>query len=511
MTLVQSRPRASARRTRTRTRTSASVGRLVAICLLVLGCWAAVLVVARPTTADAVLRSTSPGNGQAARPERLLLTFDRPVPAGFVTVRLTDPYRRAVALDRPRRVDGRADTISVPMPATRFAGTYTVAWRMPSSRLEPVGGTFTFDFVSRSRAHPAPRIETNRSTALVVVSTVARFAAYVALAALAGAVFLVAVSGRGRRLRRLIRYAWLGLVAATLTVLVSFGPYAAWAPLTGVLDPALLVATLQSETGAAMLARLLVLVLAGLGAAELVAARPASTKRERWLRGSAVVACTAAFAATWALPGHGTSGSLVPLDMAVDVGWLTATAVGTGGLLVWSAARLRGRRRVAGKDRQRVAPPKGHRRLVLVGTAVAGTILAGTAVLTAVRPGLVAPAAQKPAGTLPAPARLAFDTGGPGGKGWLDLVVAPAAVGPNTLHFSVLDPKGAPKEGSAIRAVLERAGRRTTSIPARGREVAPGHLVGTVTIPAGGEWTLAVTITSAGGHQQTLTGVVDVG
>ena len=43
------------------------------------------------------------------------------------------------------------------------------------------------------------------------------------------------------------------------------------------------------------------------------------------------------------------------------------------------------------------------------------------------------------------------------------------------------------------------------------REVAAGYLVGTVTIPARGEWELAVTITSAGGQRQTLTGVVDVG
>ncbi|MEQ7004708.1 FixH family protein [Actinopolymorpha sp. B17G11] len=608
MTLVQSRGR---RASAQGTRTPSLVGRAIAVSLLVLGCWAALLVVASPSTGDAVLRSTSPGNGETARPERLLLTFDRPVPAGFVTVRMTDPYRREVVLDRPSRVDGRADTISVPMPRTRFAGTYAVAWSLPSSQLEPVGGTFTFDFVSRSREHPAPRIETEPSTVIVVVCTLARFAAFAAMAVLVGAVFFVAViwPAGARRVRRLITYAWLGLVAATLAVLVSYGPYAAWAPLTDALDPALLVATFQSEQGAALLARLLVLVLAGFAVAELVAARPPETRGELWLRSGGVLGCTAALAATWALPGHTTS-ALGPLEVAVDIVHLTAFGVLVGGLVLSCAAPLRNREvtdareagarffRVAlvclgvlvltggyqswrqlggldavtatpsgwlllartalvvalaavcvagrwwlrrrddwprhgpGKRRQPVAPTKGFRRLMAVEAGVAGTFLAVTALLVAVQPGLLpATGAQRPvtqgsatqgsatqgsaiqgsAHTLPAPARLAFDTGGPGGKGWLDLVVVPATVGENTLHFSVLDRKGAPKDGSAVKAVLQRTGGTGRSVRVTSQEVAPGHLVSTATIPARGEWELALTIQSVGGHRQTLTGVVDVG
>jgi copper transport protein len=585
MTLVQSRPRNAVRGTRK----PAIVGQVVLISLLVLGCWAALLVVASPPSGEAVLRSTSPGNGETARPERLLLTFDRPVPAGFVTVRMTDPYRREVVLDRPSRVDGRADTISVPMPRTRFAGTYDVAWSMPSSGLEPTGGTFTFDFVSRSREHPAPRIETERSTVIVVLCTVARFAAFAAMALLVAAVFFVAVSwpAGARRLRRLITYAWLGLVAATLTVLVSYGPYAAWAPLTDALDLTLLVATFQSEQGAALLARLLMLALAGLGIAELLAARPPKSSGELWLRGGGVLACAAALAATWAFPiPH----RLGPLGVAVDIMQLTAIGVWVGGLVVWCGALLRDRgvtgvpvsdgrffrvalvclgvvvltggyqswrqlggpgavgttaygwlvigklglvvalaavfvavrsrlrrrdvlpRCVGGKRRQRVAPPTGLRRLMAVEAGVAGTFLAVTALLVAVQPGLL-PLTGVPqsAHKVPAPARLAFDTGGPGGKGWLDLVVVPAKVGQNTLHFSVFDRKGTPKDGTAVKAVLERTDGRGSSVRVTSQELAPGHLVGTATIPDRGEWELALTIQSAGGHRQTLTGVVDVG
>ena len=347
MTMLKTRPRS----TETSKRDSPVVRRLVAFSLLVLACWAALLGTVPSPSGNPVLRSTSPGNTETVKsPDQVLLTFDRPVPAGLATVRIINPPGDQVIFERPVNPAGRADTISVPMPKQRYGGTYTVAWTLPSDQLEPIAGAFTFDVFQPSTPVGVPEIETQHDPVVATFHTTARIAAVAALALLIGAVFFVAAiwpaGAQSKPVRRLITYSWAGLVAATLGVMASFGPYAAWVPLNDAFDPGLLSATFESDTGAGLLSRLYLLVPITLGIVWLLGSPPAETTRERWLRGSTVLGCAAALAATWSFARPRPPGSLTPLALTVDIVLLTAIAVSVTGLvMLWLL--LRGNDRAA--------------------------------------------------------------------------------------------------------------------------------------------------------------------
>ncbi|MGP4014604.1 copper resistance CopC/CopD family protein [Saccharopolyspora sp. 5N708] len=342
MTLVEQRPRTG----RTGTRRSAVTGGTIAWVLLVLACWGVLLAVAAPVSTDVpVLRSTSPSAGATARPDDLLLRFDRPVPAGLATVRMTDPYDRQFDPGRPTHPDGRADTISVPIPKQKYAGTYHVAWRVPTNQLGSVGGTFTFDLASRSPVPDAPQLGAGPSAVATICYAVAQFGGLAALSLLVGTVAFVAIvwpnAVDSTAARRLVAYSWFGLFAATLAVAVTYGPYAADAPLTESIHFGLLVGTLQSEMGATLLARFAVLALVGIGLAQFMSSAPAQTARSRSLGGGSVLGCAAALAATWSFASHSAVGPLVPLSVVVDSVHLTAAAVLAGGLVMFAAVLRR--------------------------------------------------------------------------------------------------------------------------------------------------------------------------
>jgi copper transport protein len=337
MTLLKDRPRSKETTGRTGAREWLRPGRLIAFLLLIAACWAALLVFMPACSGNPVLRSTSPGESEVVKsPDHVLLTFDRPVPAGLVTVRVIDPTGDQVVFERPVHPDGRTDTVSVPMPPQRYEGTYSVAWAMPSSQLEPISGTFDFA-VSSPQPLGTPEIETTHDPVVTAIYTTARIAAIAALALLVGAVFFVAVvwpaAAGSKPVRRLVTYSWLALVAATLGVLVSFGPYAAWLPVKDAFDPRLLSATFESDAGGALLARLLVLVPASLGVVQLMSSEPAESRGERWSRGGTVLGCAAALAATWTFAGPRPPGAPGPLPLAVDIVVLLAIALPVAGLV----------------------------------------------------------------------------------------------------------------------------------------------------------------------------------
>ncbi|WP_020667776.1 copper resistance protein CopC [Amycolatopsis nigrescens] len=552
MTLVKDRPRG----TKTSTGTSAAG---LAFALLVAACWATLLAVASPVSTEVpVLRSTSPGAGVTARPDELVLTFDRPVPAGLATVRLTDPYHREIDPGVPTHPDGRADTISVPIPKQKYAGTYSVAWSVPTERLESVSGTFTFDLASRSSVQDAPQLATKPGTVVTVLYAVAQFGALAALALLVGAVFFVAVSwpagASSKVARRVVKYAWAALAGCTLGALVLFGPYAAKLPLTDVFKGGLLSGTFESGVGATFRARLLLLVLTGISTVQFIASAPAKTTGERWLRGGAVLGCAAALVATWSFSGHSAP---VPLSLAVDIVHLTTMAVLAGGLAMLCVIPRRKRelaevprfsrlalvsagllvvtgayefwRQVGGFAAVTTFPGwlwaakvglvvvlavtvlavrwwRSRRGPAVAGVVAAGLLLAVTTVLAISRPARVADAAARHQAP---PARLEFDTGGQDGRGWLDLAVVPAKVGENEVHLSVLDRRLATATDQfAVTAVLSTADQSGKPIPLT--RVGKGYSTGSVHLPGPGQWELALTFQSADGKQQTSYGVVDV-
>ncbi|EWC61103.1 Copper resistance protein CopC [Actinokineospora spheciospongiae] len=559
MTTVRERPRAAVARPR------AAAGQFVALLLLVAACWGALLATTPQATGDPVLLTTSPGNTELVKsPDAVVLTFDRPVPAALATVRVLDPGGRQVVFTRPTHPDGREDAISVPMPAQRNEGTYAVAWTAPSSGLEPVSGSFTFDVSRPIQPGGIPAIETTRDPVVAAAHLAARALAVAAMVLLAGLAFFVASLGppavRARVTRRLIKVAWWLLVGSTLVALVSFGPYAAWVPWHDALDPRLLSAAVESTGGAALLARLATLVPATLGLVLLVVNPPATTAVERCSRGAAVLGCASAVFATWPLADPRSLGSPSPLALAADIGLLVALAIPVGGLVLLrfpvgrhrhAVARLARSvvgcavllavagtaqawlghglgllpagalalaavlavfawllsRRAAGGSAKARSTRLGHQVVGVAGAAA--LITATTATLIALDPGQSAHAAG-PVGQAPAaireqapPARLTYDTGTPSGQGSLDLVLIPTTDRLD-VRVSVLGPHGA---HTAVSIALKRD-NRTEPVPLD--RAGPGHWTGRATVPERGRWQLALTLRAADGSTHTVGQPIDV-
>ncbi|HJQ45289.1 MAG TPA: copper resistance protein CopC [Amycolatopsis sp.] len=574
MTLLKNPERNSlVREPRPRTR------RLVAFLILVAACWATLLATAPSSTSEPVLRSASPSNTEIVKsPDQVVLTFNQRVPAGLATVRILDPDGAQVVFERPVNPQGHPDQISVPMPPQRYEGAYSVAWTLPSRSLEPIGGTYTFYVNSPIPPEALPDIQTTHDAGVAAVHTIARFAAVAALVLLVGAAFFVAVVWPGgaerKSVRRLVVGAWVGLVVATAGVLVSFGPYAAWAPLSGAFDPRLLSGGFESDIGRTLLARLSVLVPATLGLAQLMTAPAPETVRERWWRGAAVLGCATAVAATWSLPSDP-----APLALTVDTVLLTAIAVAVGGLAVlalccrgtdrvelsrfsWTAAACAGLALAAGGylslthgvtatsygwllagmvalatlltvtclliRRWRRAPaatsPRGRQvgRLrwpVAAAAGVATLILAATATLVVTQAPHSAHA-QAPASPpqsireqMP-PSRVDFDTGSPRGQGSLDFVLIPTTGGQDRarvdLHVSVLDRNDVTKDDMAVSAVFSRPDNSAKPVPVSLSRAAAGYSTGSSIIPSRGRWDLTLTLGAADGTKQTLTQAIDV-
>jgi copper transport protein len=555
MTKVLERPRG------TTARPPGVAGRLVALLVLVAACWGTLLATTPAATGDPVLVTTSPGSMEVVKsPDAVVLTFDRPVPAALATVRILDPDGGQVVFERPVHPDGRADTISVPMPAERHEGTYAVAWTLPSSRLQPVSGSFTFDVSYPIRPDGVPDIETIRDPVVAAVYLTARTVALAAMVVLAGVAFFVAaigpVAARTRAARRLVKTTWWVVVGSTLGALVSFGPYAAWVPLRDAFDPRLLAAAFEADAGGALLARLAVLVPATLGLALLMKSPPAATADERRLRGAGVLGCATAVLATWTYADPRPPGAPSPLALAVDVALLTALALPAGGLLLFRLPAVRdtasrfarpllgcaGLLAVAGtaqlwsghrfgwlpagalvlasvlggfawlsarRANGPVARQRRFSRRVATAAGLVSVLVVATAALLALDPAGNAHALGAP-GEAPAairqqvaPTRLAYDTGTPGGQGAVDLVLIPAADRLDA-RVSVLGPHAA---HTTVTAALVRADRTTPLVVNR---AGPGYWTGQATVPEPGRWELALALRAGDGSTQTVKQPIDV-
>jgi copper transport protein len=230
------------------------------------------------------------------------------------------------------------------MPPTRYAGTYSVAWSLPSSRLEPISGTFRFSVFAPTAPVAVPEIAAVRDPVVAVAHTVFRLAATAALTLGVGVVFVLAVAwpaGVGNAaVRRLVTCSWLALLVATLGTIVTFGGYAARTSLGEAFDLTLVSATLSSDIGAGLLARLIVLVPITIGLVQLLTSAPAETSVRRWSRAGAVLGSAAALMATWsfARPQDPAGPSL--LAVAAEIAVLLAVAVCAGGpVLLWMLLR----------------------------------------------------------------------------------------------------------------------------------------------------------------------------
>lgn len=382
-------------------RPRAFVRGVLGLLVLIAACWATLLLTVPTPAGDPVLVAVSPTDGELVKsPNEVRLTFDRPVSAGLATVRMTVPSGQQVVEGRPYAVSGDPNTIAVRMPPTRYAGTYSVAWSVPSGTFEPVTGTSAFQVFAPTKPAALPQIPTERDPVVVAIHSAFRVAATAAFALGVGVAFvLAAVWPAGAAhvpARRPITFAWWTLVVATLGTIVSFGGYAARLPPAEAFETATVSAAFGSDVGAALLVRLLVLVPITIGLVQLLTGTPAGTALGRWLRAGAVLGSATALAATWPIAApHGPDG-LALLSVGSEIAVLLAVAVCVGGpVLLWVLVRTAGESvlRFAVPRLARVMPVGGGLLLVLaplttsgwqlVALLALGALVVGTGLATA--------------------------------------------------------------------------------------------------------------------------------
>ncbi|MBV9032017.1 MAG: copper resistance protein CopC/CopD [Pseudonocardiales bacterium] len=142
------------------------------------------------------------------------------------------------------------------------------------------------------------------------------------------------------------------------------------------------------------------------------------------------------------------------------------------------------------------------------GEAALGALVLGvTALLVNAEPGRTA--------TVPPPRPVhhvvSYDTGGPGGRGQLVVDVNPAATGPNTIHVTVDDSRGAPHDVPELRTTLTLATRQLGPFTLGLRHTGVGaYIAGGVQLPYSGTWRLSVTVRTSDIDETTVSTPVDV-
>ncbi|KJK57611.1 copper resistance CopC/CopD family protein [Saccharothrix sp. ST-888] len=341
---------------------------------------------AGPAAAHAALVTTDPAQNSVLpqAPAAVTLTFSEGVSLSSDSVRVLSPAGKQVDAGDPGHLDGRTDTARVSLNSGLPNGTYTVAWRAVSEDSHPVGGAFTFSIGAPSATSVSTgALQNARADSLVAaVYGLGRVVAYASFALLAGvAAFVLICWPKGaavRSVQRLLMTGWIGLLAATVAVLLLRGPYERGSGISVAFDLSLVRSTLEERIGTALSSRLLLLAAGGVflsllvgqlgqsdasapddaegteategAAARTGAAGPTGDAEEDELRrlerlaadrpqrdarlglGIAGLVLATALAATWAAADHAAVGIQVWLALPLGILHLLAMAFWLGGL-----------------------------------------------------------------------------------------------------------------------------------------------------------------------------------
>lgn len=128
--------------------------------------------------------------------------------------------------------------------------------------------------------------------------------------------------------------------------------------------------------------------------------------------------------------------------------------------------------------------------------SVAGEVVVGICVLALTSALVTASPARTAQSTAAGPvsASAAFNTGGPGGTGTVQVTVDPARTGTDTVHLYTLGPNGAQKQVLEVRASLSLTSQNLGPLPVSLHNAGVGHLQGAATVPIAGKWRLAVAL-----------------
>jgi copper transport protein len=310
--------------------------------LVLLGGWLlAGVVTAGPAAAHATLISTDPGEGARVQqvPSAVTLTFSEGVSLGAGYARVLGSRGERVDAGTAS-VDG--DVLTIPLRTGLPDGGYLVTYRVISADSHPVAGAYSF-VVGNGHLVPAGAAGSQDRTDPVVrvALPLFRWVGFGGLALAVGVPVLALLCWpAGWASGRLRRMATWGAVAVAVGALGSFlfqGPYAAASGPGSLVDPSLLRATLASEAGRVLLARI-VLALALLAVLRPVWRRGEAPSSGRVVAGGALAA---GLVLGTAAVGHPVAGEWPGLAIAVTTAHVAAMAVWLGGLAGLLVAVLR--------------------------------------------------------------------------------------------------------------------------------------------------------------------------
>lgn len=141
---------------------------------------------------------------------------------------------------------------------------------------------------------------------------------------------------------------------------------------------------------------------------------------------------------------------------------------------------------------------------VFVEVAIVTAVLAVTSLL-------VNTATARETFTQPVKAAVAFNTGGPGGRGEVSVTVTPAVLGPNQLRVTVTGPNGRPYQPKQLQAALVLPARHLGPLPVTLNPAGRGLFVsGSFTMTITGQWQLQITVRSDAFDESTVVVLVPV-
>lgn len=295
-----------------------------------------------PASAHAELLETNPTNGAHfdRAPREVMLRFSEavsPVRGGFT---LVDGNGRT--LGTPAASTAAGGRVLMPLPDSLGDGVYVVNWRVVSADSHPVHGAFVFS-VGSAQAAPLgdAGAQSGSDSGVGFAFWLFRLLGYASLAMVIGGSFFVIAcwpAGRvHRRAHRILTGAWVASLVTAVGSLAMQGPYAAGESLAGVVDPNLLVDTVQTPYGVLLIARLVLLGLAGVVLSGLInSAAPVSRKQIVIVAGLGLL-----LAGTWSGAGHpAAAGGWIWAALPLDAAHLAGVSIWLGGLAILVACTL---------------------------------------------------------------------------------------------------------------------------------------------------------------------------
>jgi copper transport protein len=376
------------------------------------------------------------------------------------------------------------------------------------------------------------------------------------------------VLARDHRARRVLAGGWFVLLVGSVGALLLQGPYGAGFGLGRALDPGVVHATLRTRLGKALGWRLVLLGATGLVVSWIATQLPTAPVKTRRLMGAAGAVLATALAVTWSAADHSSVGKQVGLALPADVLHLLAMATWIGGLALLTVGVLwrdpveisvagradivkrfspvafscvgvlaatgfyQGWRQVGtlsaltGTDYGRLLLIKAGCFAVLIalGAFARRKLAAADPDLKVLRLSVAAEfgialfvlgvtallvESQPAQATVSAPVSVstAFDTGAPNGtgRGTVNLVVAPAKVGLDTVHVYILGENGQQESVPEVDVALELPSKQIGPLAVKLVTAGPGHYIGSdATIPFTGSWQVAVTVRTTAIDEATV-------